>query len=72
MYNGIVEAMVRKWGNSVGVVFPSNFVKENDLKVNDMVNIVVVKKADLRHVFGSLPRKMSGQEFKDEARKGWK
>jgi len=30
-----------------------------------------LKPADLREIFGYLPRKMSGQEFKDMVREGW-
>lgn len=67
-----INAVVRKWGNSLGVVFPAEFVKENRLKPNDKVHITVVKEADLRNVFGSLKAKMNGQEFKDFVREGWK
>lgn len=30
-----------------------------------------LKKEDLSKIFGSLPRKMSGQAFKNMVRKGW-
>ena len=30
------------------------------------------KETDIRKLYGSLPRKMSGQQFKDMVRKGWK
>jgi hypothetical protein len=66
-----LEVVVRKWGNSVGVVFPKEFVKENKIEVNDRVKITVAKEADFRGIFGSLKRGVSGQQFKDEARKGW-
>lgn len=33
---------------------------------------VEIKKADLRDVFGSLKKTMTGQEMKDIAREGWK
>ncbi len=68
----ITEAVVRRWGNSVGVVFPKEFVKEKKLKVNEKVLINVVKEANLEKLFGSLKRKMSGQEFKDMVREGWR
>jgi len=66
-----VEVMLRKWGNSIGGVFPKSFVEEQGLKPNETILVDVIKKADLRDVFGTLKRKRSGQEFKDEARKGW-
>jgi antitoxin component of MazEF toxin-antitoxin module len=66
-----VEATIRKWGNSLGLVLPSDFVCREKLKEEDTVVLEVVKKADLRHLFGSLKGKMSGQEFKNMAREGW-
>jgi len=65
------EVLIRKWGNSIGVVLPKEFVKDNGLKENEKVLIDVVKEADLTKLFGSLKRKMSGQAFKDMVRKGW-
>ena len=66
-----VELIVRKIGNSLGVVFPRAIVKEKDIRVNEPIVLEVAKKADLRDIFGTLPRKMSGQAFKDFVRKGW-
>ena len=65
------EVMVRKWGNSIGVVFPKEFVEKKHLKVNEKIVVEIVKEADLRDIFGSLKRKASGQEFKDMVRRGW-
>ena len=66
-----IEATIRKWGNSFGVLLPKNFVERKQLKENDVILIDVVKEADLSDVFGSLKMGMSGQEFKDMVRKGW-
>jgi len=66
-----VEVTLRKWGNSIGGVFPKSFVEENDLKPNDVVLVDVVRRANLSDVFGSLKMKGSAQAMKDEARKGW-
>ncbi|MBU1120507.1 MAG: hypothetical protein ABIE23_01350 [archaeon] len=63
--------VVKKWGNSVGVLFPKEFVSKKKLKVNQRVLIEVVKEADLSEIFGSLKTKKSGQKFKDEVREGW-
>lgn len=65
------ELIVKKWGNSMGVILPKELVEKEKLKENDKIVVEVVKKADLRDIFGSLKLKMSGQEFKDLARKGW-
>ncbi len=67
-----VEVVVKKWGNSMGVVLPKEMVEKERLKENEKVLIEMVKEADLTGLFGTLKRKMSGQEFKDMVRKGWK
>ena len=69
-----VEAVARKWGNSIGIVFPKDFVEKAHLKPNDKVVIEVIKAVDLSNIFGSLKTKgkrMSGQEFKDMVKEGW-
>ncbi len=66
-----VEVTLRKWGNSIGGVFPKNFVEEQGLRPDEKVLVEVVRKADLSAIFGSLKPKRSAQEIKDEARKGW-
>jgi len=66
-----VEVTVKKWGNSMGVVLPMDFIQKQDIHEEDKIFIEVVKPANLKHLFGSLKRKMSGQEFKNMVRKGW-
>ena len=58
----------------MAVIVPTKVVEEKGLKENDRILIEVVKEADLFDIFGSLKgkRKMSGKEFKDMVRKGWK
>lgn len=67
-----IEVVVKKWGNSMGVILPKETVEKENLKENEKVLIEVVKEADLTGLFGSLKRKMSGQAFKDMVREGWK
>lgn len=66
-----IQTTVKKWGNSMGIVLPMDFVQNRELKENDVVIINVVKEADLKNLFGSLKRKMSGQEFKNIVKEGW-
>ena len=68
-----VEVKLKRWGNSMAVIVPNKLVEERQLKENDSIIIEVVKKADLSEVFGSLKskKKLTGQQFKDLARKGW-
>lgn len=65
------EVTAKKWGNSLGIVLPKELVDKEHLHEDDTFLIQVVKEADLSDIFGSLPRKMSGQAFKDMVKKGW-
>ncbi|GBE20117.1 MAG TPA: hypothetical protein ENG87_03685 [Candidatus Pacearchaeota archaeon] len=68
-----IETTIKKIGNSFGVLFPKEFVKEKSLQENKKVIINIIKVADLSDIFGSLKGKikMSGQKMKDLAREGW-
>ena len=67
----MTEATIKKWGNSLAIVIPKEVVEQQHLKLNEKVDFSVFKKADLRDVFGTLPRKMTGQKMKDMVREGW-
>lgn len=67
-----VKVKLRKWGNSMGALFPKSFIEKEGLKENDEILLERIKVADFSDVFGSLKgRKMTGQQFKDMVRKGW-
>lgn len=68
-----VEVVVKKWGNSLGLILPKEYVKMKRLKENEKIFVDIIKETNLSDVFGSLKGKikMSGQELKDLARKGW-
>ena len=65
------ELKVRKIGNSLGVIFPSELVKERKIRENETVFVNVAKKGDLSKFFGIAKSKDNGQKIKDELRKGW-
>jgi len=67
------EVEVRKWGNSMGVILPRELIRAKELKQHDkvLIDIDVVRKADLTKFFGSFKTRKSGQKFKDMVRKGW-
>ena len=68
-----MEAIVKKWGNSLGIILPKKLVKERNLKENSKIEILIAKeKPNLDEIYGLVKkRKMSGQKMKDEARKEW-
>jgi antitoxin component of MazEF toxin-antitoxin module len=65
-----VRTVVRKWGNSLGVVIPSEEVSKEGLKENDEVEIVIRKAVDIRQLFGKYKFR-DLQSAKDELREGW-
>ena len=67
----MAELKVRKIGNSLGVIFPIEMVREKNLKENERVFVNVAKKGDLSKLFGTLKFKESSQKIKDDIRKGW-
>ena len=67
-----IEVKVKKWGNSMGVIIPSEVIEASNLRENDSICLTIVKKANFSDVFGMIKdRKMSGQAFKDMVRAGW-
>lgn len=67
------ECIPRKWGNSLGIVFPKEVVEKASIKAKKKIRVLIrEKEVDLSEIFGSLKTKMSGQEFKDMVREGWK
>ena len=66
------ELVVKKWGNSLAIIIPSDLVEKKNIKENDKVAVEIFKPADFTKIFGSLKSKMTGQEFKDFVREGWK
>ena len=63
-----LKTKIRQWGNSKGIIIPN----EIDVSIGDTVSIEISKIADLTDVFGTIKTKTTGQEFKDELKKGWK
>ncbi len=66
------QTLLKKWGNSLAVIIPKKEIKEKNLSENDRIKIEIFKEADFSDVFGTLKTKITGQEFKDEVKKGWK
>ncbi|MBI2668247.1 AbrB/MazE/SpoVT family DNA-binding domain-containing protein [Candidatus Woesearchaeota archaeon] len=68
-----IEATVRKWGDSLGIIIPKEFVDEESLSAGDTVLVQIEKEADLSPFFGKCrQREKSTQAFKDELRQIWK
>lgn len=64
---------IKKWGNSLGVILPSDIVKKKKLKEGSTIEVLVSegKNIDLEKIFGTFKFKKSAQQIKDEIREGW-
>lgn len=68
-----VEAKVRKWGRSFGVVIPKEMIREEKIKENETVRLLIGKKRNvLKETFGTFKFRKSTQEMLDEIdRESW-
>ncbi|MBI2672383.1 AbrB/MazE/SpoVT family DNA-binding domain-containing protein [Candidatus Woesearchaeota archaeon] len=68
----IIETKAKRWGNSIGIVIPSEIAEKEHIKENKIVRLFIIK--DNRNVaketFGLLKGKIkkSAQQIKDELR----
>ena len=60
---------MRKWGNSLGVVIPSEEASKEGLRENDEVEVVIQKALDIRELFGKYKFR-DLQKLKEELREG--
>ncbi len=68
----ITSVKPKKWGNSIGIVLPKEFVEKENIEENKEILIRVIKKADLSDIFGLVKnRKLSGQKMKNLSREEW-
>jgi len=64
-----VESRIKRWGNSFGVIIPTDVIRKEKLKVGQKVDIILLKKSDvLKKTFGTLKMKKSAQKIKNELR----
>ena len=68
-----VESKLRKWGRSFGVVIPKDKVKEEGIKENETIKLLIIKKTNvLKETFGTMKFKRTTQEILDESdREDW-
>ena len=68
-----LEARVRKWGRSFGVVIPKERVIGKGIRENETISILIGKRTSaLKETFGTLKLKKTTQEILDESdRQDW-
>ncbi len=69
----VIEARVKKWGNSFGIIIPSEAVANNNIRENENIKILIIKDSRkvLKETFGLLKGKIKKptQQIKDELRR---
>ena len=65
-----VEAQVREWGRSLGVVIPKEAALEEHLKEGDTIKLLILKKSNpIKKTFGTFKFKKSADQMVKEADK---
>ena len=69
----VIKAKVKRWGNSFGIIIPSETIVDKGIKENQNIDVIIVEdsKKILEETFGSLKGKLkkSSQEMKNELRR---
>ncbi len=68
-----IEAEIKQWGNSLGIIIPKDLAVKENIKSGDKVRVLLNHNNNvLKETFGSLPNlKIDSQKIKDELRKEW-
>ena len=66
-----VQVVVKRIGNSLGVLIPKGMVEKTGIREGDTVEIEVTRRVNLREMFGAVKFSKSSQELKDELREEW-
>ena len=63
-----VQSVVRNWGNSLGVTFPNEVVKELHVKSGEKIKLLILKESNvLKETFGTLKLKKSVKALMKES-----
>lgn len=69
----VIEAKVKRWGNSLGIIIPSEAVEKENIRENSNIQIIILKdsKEAFKKTFGMLKGKITKptQQIKDELRR---
>ena len=66
-----IKAKTRKWGNSIGVIIPKEVIKEQNIKPDQEVTLMISKKQITKgkDIWGTLKFKKSTEELMREVDK---
>ena len=67
-----INAIAKKWGDSIAVIIPKKIADAKMIKPNDEIKIYVEKNSGIKEAFGSLKNwKIDSQKAKEELRREW-
>lgn len=68
-----IEVKTKKWGNSIGLIIPSEVIERLNIKPEEEVVIEIEKRKNvLKELFGSMKSKKSTEQILKEVRKDFK
>lgn len=66
-----IEAIARKWGNSIGIALPKEVIEKANIKLDKRLRIFIPEKSvNLAKVFGTLKIDEPTQSILDKIREG--
>ena len=65
-----IEVRTKKWGNSIGIIIPSETVEKFNIKPEENISVEISKEGNvLKEMFGTMKSKKTAKQLVDEARK---
>ncbi len=65
-----VEVKTKKWGNSIGIIIPSETVEKFDIKPEERIVVEISKESNvLKEMFGTMKSGKTAKQIVDEVRK---
>jgi len=65
-----IEVKTKKWGNSIGIIIPSEMIERLNIKPEEKISIEIDKKTNvLKEMFGTMKSKKTAKQIVSEARK---
>ncbi len=65
-----VEVKTKKWGNSIGIIIPSETVERLNIKPEEKIVVEITKESNvLKEMFGTMKSNKTTRQMLDENRK---
>lgn len=65
-----IEVKTKKWGNSIGIIIPSETIERLNIKPDEKIVIEIEKKENvLKELFGAMKSKKTTEQILKEIRK---